>query len=136
MACVLTRSRYGTPKRPQRANSARAASRSAGEPPAKSVTARSSARSRSGESNSVRPTNVRTVFQVSAKLRERGWQVPAYTLPESLTDVAGLRIVVRNGFGRDMADLLLDDLRSATKFLEALPAPLPDDPSHTENFHH
>ena len=77
-----------------------------------------------------------TVFQVSAKLRERGWQVPAYTLPESLTDVAGLRIVVRNGFGRDMADLLLDDLRSATEFLEALHAPLPADPSHTENFRH
>jgi len=44
--------------------------------------------------------------------------------------------VVRNGFGRDMADLLLADLRSATEFLEALHAPLPADPSHTENFRH
>jgi glutamate decarboxylase len=77
-----------------------------------------------------------TVYDVSAKLRERGWQVPAYSLPENLTDVSGLRIVVRNGFGRDMADLLLDDLRRATSFLESLSSRLPADPSHTESFRH
>ena len=71
-----------------------------------------------------------TVFDVSAKLRERGWQVPAYTLPDDLTDVAGLRIVVRNGFGRDMAELLLNDLRHATEFFEGLDRPMPDDPDH------
>ena len=77
-----------------------------------------------------------TVYDVSAKMRERGWQVPAYSLPETLTDVSGLRVVVRNGFGRDMADLFLDDLRSATKYLEGLPARLPPDPNHTESFRH
>ena len=77
-----------------------------------------------------------TVFDVSAKLRERGWQVPAYTLPDDLTDVAGLRIVVRNGFGIDMANLLLDDLRKATEFFEGLDAPMPDDPSHAPGFSH
>jgi glutamate decarboxylase len=40
-----------------------------------------------------------TVYDVSAKLRERGWQVPAYSLPANLTDLSGLRVVVRNGFG-------------------------------------
>ena len=63
-----------------------------------------------------------TVYDVSAKLRERGWQVPAYSLPDNLTDVSGLRVVVRNGFGRDLADLFLDDLRRATEFLEGLAA--------------
>jgi glutamate decarboxylase len=77
-----------------------------------------------------------TVYDVSAKLRERGWQVPAYSLPDNLTHVSGLRVVVRNGFGRDMADLLLLDLRRATAFLEQLDAPLPKDPSHTESFRH
>jgi glutamate decarboxylase len=77
-----------------------------------------------------------SVFDVSAKLRERGWQVPAYTLPDNLTDIAGLRIVVRNGFGRDLADLLLDDLRHATDFFENLDGPVPHDPDHREGFSH
>ncbi|MEU5365369.1 glutamate decarboxylase [Streptomyces sp. NPDC005925] len=52
-----------------------------------------------------------SVFDVSAALRERGWLVPAYTFPENRTDLAALRIVVRNGFSYDLADLLLQDLR-------------------------
>ena len=51
-----------------------------------------------------------TVFEVSEKLRERGWQVPAYTMPADVEDVSVLRIVVREGFSRDMAAMLLDDL--------------------------
>ncbi len=52
-----------------------------------------------------------SVFDVSAALRERGWLVPAYTFPKNRTDLAVLRIVVRNGFSHDLADLLLEDLR-------------------------
>ena len=77
-----------------------------------------------------------TVYDVSAKMRERGWQVPAYSLPEPLTSLSGLRVVVRNGFGRDLADLFLEDLRSATRFLESLRVKLPLDPSHTDSFRH
>ncbi|MEU9692545.1 glutamate decarboxylase [Amycolatopsis japonica] len=51
------------------------------------------------------------VFDVSRRLRERGWLVPAYTFPENRTDLAVLRIVVRNGFTHDLAELLLADLR-------------------------
>jgi glutamate decarboxylase len=51
-----------------------------------------------------------SVFDVSAGLRERGWQVPAYTFPANRQDLAALRVVVRNGTGRDLADLLLDDI--------------------------
>ena len=53
-----------------------------------------------------------SVFDVSAALRERGWLVPAYTFPAHREDVAVLRIVVRNGFTHDLADMLLDDLRA------------------------
>jgi glutamate decarboxylase len=51
-----------------------------------------------------------TVFDVSNALRERGWQVPAYTFPEHRTDLSALRVVVRQGFGHDMADLLIADM--------------------------
>jgi glutamate decarboxylase len=66
-----------------------------------------------------------TVFDVSERLRDRGWLVPAYTFPENRQDIAALRIVVRNGFSRDLADLLLADLRRHVDYLEKLPVPLP-----------
>ena len=47
------------------------------------------------------------VFDVSRKLRERGWLVPAYTMPPKREDLAVLRVVVRNGFSHDMAELFL-----------------------------
>jgi glutamate decarboxylase len=69
-----------------------------------------------------------TVFDVSDKLRERGWLVPAYTYPENRQDLSVLRIVVRSGMSHDMADLLLDALRDRTAFFESLDAPLPRPP--------
>jgi len=57
------------------------------------------------------------VFALSRALRERGWQVPAYTFPEDRQDLSVLRIVCRNGFGQDLADLLLADLRAAVDHL-------------------
>jgi glutamate decarboxylase len=66
-----------------------------------------------------------TVFDVSEKLRERGWLVPAYTFPENRQDLSVLRIVVRAGMNLDMADLLLDSLREQTELLESLDGPLP-----------
>src|SRR5581483_5894947 len=60
-----------------------------------------------------------TVFDVSERLRQYGWLVPAYTFPENRTDLSVLRIVVRAGMSHEMADLLLDYLREQTKFLES-----------------
>jgi len=56
------------------------------------------------------PAATYSVFDLSERLRMRGWLVPAYTFPENLTDTAVIRIVIRNGFTRDLADLLLSDL--------------------------
>jgi glutamate decarboxylase len=68
-----------------------------------------------------------TVFDVSDRLRERGWLVPAYTYPENRQDLAVLRIVVRSGMTFDMADRLLDDLRDKTADLEKLSSPMPSE---------
>jgi glutamate decarboxylase len=64
-----------------------------------------------------------TVFDLSERLRQRGWLVPAYTFPENLQDVAVLRIVVRNGFSKDMAEVLITDLRTQVDALEAAQQP-------------
>ena len=57
------------------------------------------------------------VFAVSRGLREHGWQVPAYTFPDDRTDLAVLRIVCRNGFSHDLAELFFHDLRAVTQRL-------------------
>ncbi|MGH9127661.1 MAG: glutamate decarboxylase [Acidimicrobiales bacterium] len=64
-----------------------------------------------------------TVFDISARLRERGWIVPAYTLAPNATDVSVLRVVVREGLSRDMADLLVADLDRAVHELDSRARP-------------
>jgi glutamate decarboxylase len=79
-----------------------------------------------------------TVFDISERLRARGWLVPAYTFPENLTDVAVLRFVIRNGFSMDMAELLVSDIRNQVKALTAHPTghvPLAP-PHHRQSFAH
>jgi glutamate decarboxylase len=75
-----------------------------------------------------------TVFDVSSALRERGWQVPAYTFPANRTDLAALRVVVRRGFTHDLADLLIDDLKRQLVRLEKQPEPVHD--KAESGFHH
>ena len=63
--------------------------------------------------------------QLADKLRERGWLVPAYSLPANCEDRAVLRFVVRAGFSRDMADQLLEDIERAVAWFQGLEAPMP-----------
>jgi glutamate decarboxylase len=66
-----------------------------------------------------------TVFDISDRLRQFGWLVPAYTFPENRQDLSVLRIVVRAGMTLEMADNLLRDVQHITDFLESLDSPLP-----------
>jgi glutamate decarboxylase len=61
-----------------------------------------------------------TEFDVSHALRSYGWQVPAYTMPDNATDIAVLRVVVREGFSADMARALSEDITAALGHLGAL----------------
>jgi glutamate decarboxylase len=54
-----------------------------------------------------------TLFDLADRLRNQGWQVPAYTLTGTASDIPVQRILVRLGVSRDMAALLLDDFREA-----------------------
>jgi glutamate decarboxylase len=73
----------------------------------------------------VKPRTRFSVFDLSDTLRERGWQVPAYAMPSAIEDIAVLRIVVREGFSRDMATMLLDDLTRAVEHLRRLKGHVP-----------
>lgn len=66
-----------------------------------------------------------TLYDLQDKLKQSGWMVPAYTMPKNIEDRVVMRIVVRQGFSRDMADMLLDDMRAAIAELEKLEYPTP-----------
>jgi glutamate decarboxylase len=73
-----------------------------------------------------------SVFELSDAMRKHGWQVPAYTFPDNLGHLAVLRIVVRNGLGRDLADVLLRDLHREMRELAGSGA----NRTQRESFHH
>ncbi|MEU6817403.1 glutamate decarboxylase [Streptomyces sp. NPDC046860] len=75
------------------------------------------------------------VFDVSRRLREAGWLVPAYTFPADREDLSVLRVVCRNGFSHDLADLFLADLTRALPGLRRQQGPSGEKDAAT-GFHH
>ena len=61
------------------------------------------------------------VYDLSAKVRENGWIVPAYNLPPDAEEVELLRIVCRIDLSRQMAGILLLDLMNAVHHLDEYP---------------
>jgi len=66
-----------------------------------------------------------TLFDLQDKLMQKGWMVPAYTMPKNIEDMVVMRIVVRQGMSRDMADMLIGDINDAVAELEKLEYPTP-----------
>ncbi|MBV1767577.1 MAG: glutamate decarboxylase, partial [Methanobacterium sp.] len=60
-----------------------------------------------------------TVYHLSDKLREKGWIIPAYRLPENAQDEQVLRMVIKENFSRDMIETLLKDVQEACQLLES-----------------
>jgi glutamate decarboxylase len=60
-----------------------------------------------------------TEFDVSAKVRERGWVLSAYSMPPNAESVRSLRVVVRPHLNTDVIDILANDIIKACQFLEA-----------------
>lgn len=76
------------------------------------------------------------VFDVSRRLRERGWLVPAYTFPPHREDLSVLRVVCRNGFTADLAELFMEDLKALLPELRGQEGPLGRPASVATAFHH
>jgi glutamate decarboxylase len=57
-------------------------------------------------------------FDISNKVRERGWILAAYSMPPDAQEVNSLRIVVRPHLNRNVAEILADDIERACDFLE------------------
>ena len=66
-----------------------------------------------------------TLYDLADRLRSRGWQVPAYSMPPNREDLVIQRILVRRGVSRDLGDLLLDDMRRCIDYFEKNPVSTP-----------
>jgi glutamate decarboxylase len=62
-----------------------------------------------------------SLYDLADRLRERGWLVPAYPMPRNRQDLTVQRIVVKEDFGRDLAERLLEDLRRAVAYFDSQP---------------
>jgi len=77
-----------------------------------------------------------TLYDLSDRLRARGWQVPAYSMPPNRKDLVVQRILVRHGVSRDLGDLLLDDIRRALTLLEKHPVSQPLTETEAGGYNH
>jgi glutamate decarboxylase len=76
------------------------------------------------------------LYDLSNQLRQRGWLVPAYPMPDDLSDLTVQRIVVRNGLSMDLADELLTSIANSVAYLDGLEGPLPKEGRTVQTFHH
>ena len=65
------------------------------------------------------------LYHFSDKLRSRGWQVPAYSMPNNRGDLVIQRIIIRHGVSKDIGKLLLKDMKSCIKHFKDNPVQKP-----------
>lgn len=61
------------------------------------------------------------LYDLSECLRLRGWQIASYPLPSNRGETVIQRIMIRHGFSRDLAGLLLDDIKKSVYKLKNSP---------------
>ncbi|KAI9353974.1 glutamate decarboxylase [Pilaira anomala] len=59
-------------------------------------------------------------FDFVAKLRERGWIVPAYTMSHAMEHMKLIRVVVREDFSRNRMEILIRDINASIQYLDSL----------------
>lgn len=76
------------------------------------------------------------LYDLSDRLRTRGWQVPAYSMPPNRTDLVVMRVLIRHGFSHDLANLLVDDIKRSIEHLKTNPNRKPLDASKVASYNH
>jgi glutamate decarboxylase len=77
-----------------------------------------------------------TLYDLADRLRTHGWQVPAYSMPANREDLVVQRVLVRMGVSRDLASLLVKDIKSSIAFLTKFPPPPRAPGEAVAAFHH
>lgn len=66
-----------------------------------------------------------SLYDLSDKVRSRGWQIAAYSMPEKMKKMVVMRILVRHGFSFDMAVLLINDIKRCIDLFKEHPVSVP-----------
>ncbi|MCG8651510.1 MAG: glutamate decarboxylase [Pirellulales bacterium] len=77
-----------------------------------------------------------SLYDLADRLRGRGWQVPAYSLPTNCQDLVIQRILVRHGVSRDIGALLLEDMKRAMDYFRQHPIQTAMTANEAGGFHH
>lgn len=77
-----------------------------------------------------------TLYDFADRLRTRGWQVPAYSLPANQQQTVVQRVLIRHGVSRDLVRLLLDDMKAALTYFQKHPVSKPLSAEEATGFHH
>ena len=77
-----------------------------------------------------------SLYDLAERLRIKGWQVPAYPLPDACGDVVVQRALVRHGVSRDLVKMLVDHMREALAHFEKHPITTPLSRAEGSGFHH
>lgn len=76
------------------------------------------------------------LYDLADRLRCRGWQVPAYSLPANIQNLTIQRVLVRHGVSRDLGSLLVEDMQRALDYFEKHPVSEPMTAEEATGFHH
>ena len=75
-----------------------------------------------------------TLYDLSDRVRIDGWQIASYPLPANRQQTVVQRILIRHGVSRDLASLLLKEIKRSLDHLRANPIPKPTSgPSFSHN---
>jgi glutamate decarboxylase len=77
-----------------------------------------------------------TLYDLADRLRSRGWQVPAYSLPANCQDLVIQRIMVRHGVDKDLGSLLIGDMHRCLEYFKKHPVSRPMEAEEATGFHH
>jgi glutamate decarboxylase len=77
-----------------------------------------------------------TLYDLADRLRVKGWQVPAYPMPDNRGDLVVQRVLSRLGMSRDLAGLLFADLERAVRHFEKHPAARSVTRKSASGYHH
>lgn len=77
-----------------------------------------------------------SLYDIADKLRSRGWQVPAYSMPANREDLVVQRILVRHGVSLDLAALLIEDFKRTLEYFDKHPVNKPLTEEEGGGFNH
>jgi glutamate decarboxylase len=78
------------------------------------------------------------LYDLTDRMRTRGWQVASYSLPANCEDMVIQRVLIRHGFSHDMAELFIGDLKRSIEYLQKrrIVKINADDKEQQNSFHH